>query len=49
MRLIRGEVLEVPGADFIKFARARGLSDRAVYLTHALRNSPLPVIPAPRT
>lgn len=44
MRLIRGEMLEVLRADFIKFARARGLSDRAVYLTHALRNSLLPVI-----
>jgi peptide/nickel transport system permease protein len=44
MRLIRGEMLEVVRSDFIKFARARGLSDRAVYLTHALRNSLLPVI-----
>lgn len=44
MRLVRGEMLEVFRADFIKFARARGLSDRAVYLTHALRNSLLPVI-----
>jgi peptide/nickel transport system permease protein len=44
MRLVRGEMLEVLRTDFIKFARARGLSDRAVYLTHALRNSLLPVI-----
>ncbi|MDT3382038.1 ABC transporter permease [Labrys portucalensis] len=44
MRLIRGEMLEVLRSDFIKFARARGLSDRAVHLTHALRNSLLPVI-----
>lgn len=44
MRLIRGEMLEIFRADFIKFARARGLSDRAVYLTHALRNSLLPFI-----
>ncbi|MCJ8056089.1 ABC transporter permease [Shinella curvata] len=44
MRLVRGEMLEVFRADFIKFTRARGLSDRAVYLTHALRNSLLPVI-----
>lgn len=43
-RLIRGEMLEVLRSDFIKFARARGLSDRAVHLTHALRNSLLPVI-----
>jgi peptide/nickel transport system permease protein len=44
MRLVRGEMLEVVRTDFVKFARARGLSDRAVYLTHALRNSLLPVI-----
>ena len=44
MRLIRGEMLEIFRADFIKFARARGLSDPAVYLTHALRNSLLPFI-----
>lgn len=44
MRLIRGEMLEVLRSDFIKFTRARGLSDRAIYLTHALRNSLLPVI-----
>lgn len=44
MRLVRGEMMEVARADFIKFARARGLSDRAVYLRHALRNSLLPVI-----
>ncbi|WP_448956643.1 ABC transporter permease [Labrys neptuniae] len=44
MRLIRGEMLEVMRSDFIKFARARGLSDRAVHLTHGLRNSLLPVI-----
>jgi len=44
MRLVRGEMMEVARGDFIKFARARGLSDRAVYLRHALRNSLLPVI-----
>lgn len=44
MRLVRGEMMEVARADFIKFARARGLSERAVYLRHALRNSLLPVI-----
>ena len=30
MRLVRGEMLEVLRADYIKFARARGLTDRAV-------------------
>ena len=44
MRLVQGEMLEVLRTDFIKFARARGLTDRAVYLRHALRNSLLPVV-----
>jgi len=44
MRLVRGEMMEVVRADFIKFARARGLSERSVYLRHALRNSLLPVV-----
>lgn len=44
MRLVQGEMQEVLRADFIKFARARGLSDRAVNLRHALRNSLLPVV-----
>lgn len=44
MRLVQGEMQEVLRSDFIKFARARGLSDRAVNLRHALRNSLLPVV-----
>ncbi|MFT4148621.1 MAG: ABC transporter permease [Paracoccaceae bacterium] len=44
MRLVQGEMQEVLRSDFIKFARARGLSDRSVHLRHALRNSLLPVI-----
>ena len=44
MRLVRSEMLEVLRADYIKFARARGLSDRAVYFGHALRNTLVPVI-----
>jgi peptide/nickel transport system permease protein len=44
MRLVQGEMQEVMRADFIKFARARGLSDRSVHLRHALRNSLLPVV-----
>jgi peptide/nickel transport system permease protein len=44
MRLVRSEMLEVLRTDFVKFARARGLPDRAVYLRHALRSSLLPVI-----
>ena len=44
MRLVRAEMLEVLRADFIKFARARGLPERAVHFRHALRNTLVPVI-----
>src|SRR6185437_2411640 len=44
MRLVRSEMLEVLRTDYIKFARARGLTDRAVHFGHALRNTLVPVI-----
>jgi peptide/nickel transport system permease protein len=44
MRLVRSEMLEVLRSDYIRFARARGLPDRAVYLGHALKNTLVPVI-----
>ncbi|QJQ95635.1 MULTISPECIES: ABC transporter permease [Halomonadaceae] len=44
MRLVRAEMLEVLRADYIKFARARGLSSRVVNLRHALKNTLIPVI-----
>jgi peptide/nickel transport system permease protein len=44
MRLVRAEMLEVLRADFVRFARARGLTDRAVHFRHALRNALMPVI-----
>jgi peptide/nickel transport system permease protein len=44
MRLVRSEMLEVLRADYIKFARARGLPNRTVYFGHALRNTLVPVI-----
>jgi peptide/nickel transport system permease protein len=44
MRLVRSEMLEVLRTDYIKFARARGLSDRAINFGHALRNTLVPVI-----
>ncbi|MEM8759744.1 MAG: ABC transporter permease [Pseudomonadota bacterium] len=44
MRLVRSEMLEVLRADYIRFARARGLSQRAVHFGHALKNTLLPVI-----
>ncbi len=44
MRLVRAEMLEVLRTDYIKFARARGLHDKAVYFGHALKNTLVPVI-----
>jgi peptide/nickel transport system permease protein len=44
MRLVRSEMLEVLRTDYIKFARARGLSDRTVHFGHALKNTLVPVI-----
>lgn len=44
MRLVRAEMLEVLRQDYIRFARARGLKDRAVNFRHALRNTLVPVI-----
>jgi peptide/nickel transport system permease protein len=44
LRLVRSEMLEVLRTDYIKFARARGLTNRAVHFGHALRNTLVPVI-----
>jgi peptide/nickel transport system permease protein len=44
MRLVRAEMLEVLRTDYIKFARARGLTNRSVYFGHALKNTLVPVI-----
>ncbi len=44
MRLVRSEMLEVLRTDYIKFARARGLTERAVNFGHALKNTMIPVI-----
>ena len=44
MRLVRSEMLEVLRTDYIKFARARGLANRAVNFGHALKNTLVPVI-----
>ena len=43
-RLVRAEMLEVLRTDYIRFARARGLTDRAVHFGHALKNTLVPVI-----
>ena len=47
LRLVRSEMLEVLRADYIKFARARGLSQRAIHFGHALKNTMVPVITIP--
>jgi peptide/nickel transport system permease protein len=44
MRLVRAEMLEVLRTDYIKFARARGLTDRAIHFGHALKNTLVPVL-----
>jgi peptide/nickel transport system permease protein len=43
-RLVRSEMLEVLRTDYIKFARARGVSDRSIHFGHALKNTLVPVI-----
>ncbi|OFS83893.1 ABC transporter permease [Oligella sp. HMSC05A10] len=44
LRLVRSEMLEVLRSDYIKFARARGLTQRAIHFGHALKNTMVPVI-----
>jgi peptide/nickel transport system permease protein len=44
MRLVRSEMLEVLRTDYIKFGRARGLSNKAVHFGHALKNTLVPVM-----
>jgi peptide/nickel transport system permease protein len=43
-RLVRSEMMEVLRADYIKFARARGLPERTINFGHALKNTLVPVI-----
>src|SRR3954471_19317391 len=43
-RLVRSEMMEVLRTDYIRFARARGLTNHAVHFGHALRNTLVPVI-----
>jgi peptide/nickel transport system permease protein len=44
MRLVRAEMLEVMRTDYIKFARARGISERRIHFSHALKNTLVPVV-----
>ncbi|MGB5734390.1 MAG: nickel ABC transporter permease [Thiohalocapsa sp.] len=43
-RMVRASVLEVLGEDYVRTARAKGLSESAVLRRHALRNAWLPVL-----
>ncbi len=43
-RMIRATLLEVMGEDYIRTARAKGLSERAIIMNHGLKNAMLPVI-----
>jgi ABC-type dipeptide/oligopeptide/nickel transport system permease component len=43
-RVTRSSMLEVMGADFVRTARAKGLTESGVILRHALRNALIPVI-----
>lgn len=43
-RLARASMLEVLNSDYIRTARAKGMSERVVIYRHALRNSVLPVV-----
>ena len=44
LRLVRAEMLEVMRTDYIKFARARGLSNQMINFGHAFKNTLVPVI-----
>ena len=43
-RILRSNVLDTMGEDYVRTARAKGLSERRVLLRHVLRNSMVPVI-----
>ena len=44
MRFVRAGLLEVMGSDYVRTARAKGLSERSVVMRHAMRNSLIPVV-----
>jgi peptide/nickel transport system permease protein len=43
-RILRSNVLDTLGEDYVRTARAKGLSERRVLLRHVLRNSMIPII-----
>lgn len=44
MRLVRAEMQDVLKTDFVKFATARGINYRSLYMNHAFRNTLVPVV-----
>lgn len=44
MRYMRSEVLDVLGSDYIRTARAKGMTERTVLYKHTLRNALIPII-----
>jgi len=44
LRLVRAEMIDVLRSEYIRFARARGLTERAIHFRHALKNTLVPVI-----
>lgn len=43
-RYVRSQMLEIIGQDYVRTARAKGLTDEQVYYRHALRNALLPFV-----
>lgn len=43
-RIVRSSMLEVLGEDYIRTARAKGIGESTVVLTHALRNALIPIV-----
>lgn len=43
-RIMRSQLLEVNGSDYVRTARAKGLSDRAVLWHHSMKNALIPVV-----
>jgi peptide/nickel transport system permease protein len=43
-RILRADIIETMGQDFVRAARAKGLSERRVMLKHVLRNSLIPIV-----
>jgi ABC-type dipeptide/oligopeptide/nickel transport system permease component len=43
-RMMRSSMLEILGLDYVRTARAKGLSERVVVIRHVMRNAMLPVV-----